>query len=181
MTMENEESKYKEDAIRTVDEFLRNKEKRLIALAKSQKILLCGDYYGKTRMLLERANDSLSKENYSSFLLETIGGPNLDDLNKMRSALERADIVIMVDGNRPGTVTEIVLSMLKRDFGIKTLFFYDKREKTLEDISSCKDYHLYFPAKYGYDNEDNLIKQVILLSKQAAHRNACLTMLEECD
>lgn len=175
------EAPHREEAVRTVDELLRDKEKRLIALSKSQKIILCGDYRGKMKKILERANKALSDENYSSFLLDAVGGGQLDDLNKMKTALKRANIIILVDGKRPGTVTETVLSILKKDFGAKTLFFYDKRAKTLEDVASLQDHHLYFPSKFGYENEDDLLKQITLLSKQAAHRNVSLYLLEEED
>jgi len=103
----------------------------------------------------------------------------IDHLNKEITAFKKADIVVLVDGQRPGTWTESILSMVQEKFGKKVLFFYDKKVKTIEVVGNCQDYHVYFLSKYGYSDRKDLINQIIIFAKQAAHHEACRLLKKE--
>ncbi|MBI4181606.1 MAG: hypothetical protein HY520_01405 [Candidatus Aenigmarchaeota archaeon] len=172
---------YRTEAEKTVDALIRSKEKRLLVCARSQRIFLCGDYDTETLSILQEARESLFLERYNPFLLDGTPATQIDHLNKELVALRKADIVILVDGERPGTWTESILAMLQDQFGKKVLFFYDRNKKTIETVGNCQDYHVYFLSKYGYSDRRDLIKQIITFAKQAAHHEACRLLREESE
>lgn len=164
---------FKTEATKTVEAVIREADAKLKLLVASQRIFLCGDFEPETIGILNESKKRLIAENCNPFILVP-DEKKLDHMNKELIALTKADVIALIDGQHAGTWTETVLTILKEKFGKKVIFFYDRKTKDVEDIGNCQDYHLHFPSKYGYESKEDLIKQIVIFSKQRAHHNAAI-------
>lgn len=164
-------SKYYDSAVTAISKLFADKSKKISVLSKDLVTIICGDYDGETETNMKKIKEILAVEGYPTCLLKECKNSGLDDYSSEKDALEKADLIVLVDGKNAGTITETSLIMNDARLQEKCLMFYNS-EKKEEEVYTMTEYLMYFPKKFSYANADDLVKKAVAFTKQEIRRKA---------
>ncbi len=156
---------------------LKDRDKRIKQSATAFKILLLGDT--EQYETLEEIKRKLASHFLCARLLRDIADipENTIDIPTFQIediALNEFQIVIMIDGESAGTVSESALVMKNKEYQEKSILFVDKTKKCFEDVMGVDAHYLYYPQIWLYEDKNDLINRAVLVAKKAAYRLATL-------
>ncbi len=148
---------------------LKESQKRREIIAKSHKILICGDY-GDNLSVLEKIRDTLRDEGYITFLAKDLKKDlEIPDYEHTLLLMKDSDIILFVDGQNIGTGIDSGLIIADGEFQTKTIFLTNKK---FEDIINLANPYIYYPMYEFWQSNKELIHKSVALVKKEAHRLA---------
>lgn len=175
--MRTKRSVPKEEALGLIKQL--DKYDNLVNLAiPLKKILVLGDHYPLSNKRFMKAMEThlTEKEKFKAECLESVilkrGKLNL--MPKMFVALHEANIVVMFDGKRPGTVSESTYLCPYKSIQDKTILFVQEGKKTLDQVMSTEDHYLFYPRIVFYRNKKDLKEKIVKYVKKEVYRLANL-------
>ena len=143
-----------------------------------KKILILGDHFPLSNKKFMKSMEThlMEKEKFKAECLESVilkrGKLNL--MPKMFVALHEANVIVMLDGKRPGTVSESTYLCPYKSIQDKTILFVQEGKKTLDQVMSTEDHYLFYPRIVFYKDKKDLKEKIVKYVKKEVHRLANL-------
>ncbi len=147
------------------------------AVASLSVVLLMGHEEEKELSLFNRIKEELELE-LPVFMVKHASESikSVNDLECEKTAIDEADIIVMIDGLAPGLVSESVLICQNEKYQNKTLLFVDENQKTFADITNLKLHYLWYPTIWLYKDKDDLVSKIKKIVLKTAYRKIHLKL-----
>ncbi len=149
---------------------LRDLQKRRDAIAKSHRILVCGDY-GENIEILEEIKTKLINNGHPAFLAKDFkpSDMTMPSYDHTLSLMNDFDIIILVDGDCIGTGIDCGLIIGNGTFQTKTILLTNKN---FEDMINLSKSYIYYPMYEFWTTREDLIYKAVGLAKKESYRLA---------
>ncbi|MFA6989814.1 MAG: hypothetical protein WC197_07075 [Candidatus Gastranaerophilaceae bacterium] len=163
-------------ALELFQDITENDDKKMEVHVGQQKICVLGNY-AECKTEMNAIAKGLCDANYPATNLDKL--PNkttIPDLELEKRAMEKVELILIIDSDKGGVVSESTLLMENKHLMQKSVLFVPDTIPT-DDLYSVKNHYVYYPTKVLY-NRGNLVDLAISVAKQVSHRLALQKLSE---
>ena len=145
-----------------------------------QTICVLGNHENRLSEIKQIA-DTLNADNYPTVYLKGLDTTDLSlpDFECERIAISKADLLLIIDDYRGGTVSECTYIMGNHAFLSKSILMVEE-EVSEEDFFSTEKHYCFFPRKVRFNNP-KLVDITVKAAKQAMHGLAQKALTQKGD
>ncbi|MBI3588705.1 hypothetical protein HY995_00650 [Candidatus Micrarchaeota archaeon] len=157
-------------ALEFLDDLTDNDISRVEAQIGIQKICILGNHenFGSE---MEEIASRLCEENYPATVIKVIPDSKfLTDFQKEVSVMRKASVILVIDTDKGGAVSESTFLIQNRDMVEKAILLVSDGIPQ-ETLYGLKRHYLYYPFKVIYSGK-NVIELAVMAVKQQSHRLA---------
>ena len=164
-------------ALELLKEISESDASRLKTLIGLQKICIFGNYE-KNEKEISMIAESLCSADYPATFLKKIPKKTLlPDFEIEKAAIEKSSVLVVIDGDKGGVVSESTYLMDNPKFMAKSILLISENLHC-HTLYSTENHYVYYHDKIPY-KEGNLVEIAIKAAKQASHRMALYRIFDE--
>ncbi len=164
-------------ALELIEEISESDATRLKTLIGLQKICVFGNYEKNEKEITEVAESLCSTDYPATFLKKLPKKTVLPDFEIEKAAIEKASVLVVIDSDKGGVVSESTYLMDNPKYMEKSILLIPEIMPG-NTLYSTENHYVYYPSKIPYTQE-NLVEIAIKAAKQASHRLALYRIFRE--
>ena len=164
-------------ALELIKEISESDAARLKTLIGLQKICVFGNYEKNEKEISTIAESLCSADYPATFLKKIPKTILLPDFEIEKAAIDKASVLVVIDSNKGGLVSESTYLMDNPELMEKSILLVPENTHC-DTLYSTEKHYVYYHSKIQY-KEENLVEIAIKAAKQASHRLALYKIFSE--